>query len=70
MVISVALAREQARLVIRGSEICERSWATGQAPSRLVSTELAGAGKDQFDGSSSLCSKMLHTVHLVPLTTY
>ena len=54
MVISVALAREQARLVIKGAESCERRWGNqpgnlpvGVAPVGLVGV-VAGASVDSM----------------------
>jgi hypothetical protein len=54
MVISVALAREQARLVINGAESCERRWGNqpgnlpvGVAPVGLVGV-VAGASVDSM----------------------
>jgi hypothetical protein len=54
MVISVALAREQARLVIKGAESCEKRWGNqpgnlpvGVAPVGLVGV-VAGASVDSM----------------------
>ena len=56
MVISVALAREQARLVIKGAESCERRWGNqpGNLPVGVAPAGLVGVGAGAFIDSMGL----------------
>jgi hypothetical protein len=73
MVISVALAREQARLVIKGAESCERRWGNqpGNLPVGLVGV-VAGASVDSMGPSSAAvrCNAVLSVASRFLETTF
>jgi hypothetical protein len=68
MGISTALAWEQAQLVIRRVDSCERRWGNmPQAPPSLVSARVARSwrvlGRGSFRWVFFLRSRVLHTLH-------
>ena len=67
MGISVALAWEQAQLVIRRVDSCERRWGNRPGTFRLVSARVARSwrvlGRGSFRWVFFLRSRVLHTLH-------